>query len=429
MAFGKNPAHLGNVAPFGGSARQQAAFASRRRKNTGGSKLIFRNQFQPSLYIPDTIRVVPGSFWQQFLDDNNNLVEGDFPFVSYLEHFHGVLKKSSFCSAGTYRWVKGQAQLCHGCDIYWEDWRTRKDTGNKNSPKRVSMRDMFAYTVVDHATFHEVEDTDQQGNVKMNPNTKQPYTSWVKCTGQTGQQCENCTLGKKTKQGHVQPWPMGKRHFGTLNAYADQIGLGCTTCGSRASVNTLLWHCGNSECGEALIDMSNTGLTPEQLFERLDEPQRCVRCQQTFFMKDIYECAVCTPQGGQAQRATIFDVDMQVRRQQNPQDTGTQLMILGTSDPQPINPIFNDIAKPLKLNEMYGPTDLNLQATLFNVVAQPPPPPPPQGPQPGQAPPGTQQYQQPPPPQGQQPQQQQQQQFQVDPSIGFPPQGGQPPPQ
>ena len=437
MAFGKNPAHLGNVNAFGGSARQQAAFASRRRKNTGGgSKLIFRNQFQPSLYIPDTIRIVPGAYFQQFLDDNGNLIEGNFPFWSYVEHFHGVLKKSAFCSAGPFRWQKGQAAPCYGCDIYWEDWRTRKDTGNKNSPKRLSMRDMYAYTIVDQGLFHKVEDTDQQGRVKVNPSTQQPYMSWVKCDGQ---QCQNCALGKETKQGHVQPWPMGKRHFGTINAYADQIGMGCMTCGSRVSINTLLWHCGNPECGETMIDMKSTNLNMEQLYERTNEPQTCPRCQQNLFMQDIYECTVCTPKGVVAQRASIFDVDMQVRRQKSPDESGTQLMIVGTSDPSVINPMFNDIAKPLKLNEMYSPTDLNLQAQLFRIQVQPQQAPPPQqgvDPQgaPGQPPPGTQQYQQPaqqaPQQQYQQPgQQQQYQQPGQQQGFDFPPQGGQPPQQ
>lgn len=423
MAFGKNPEHLGNVAPFGGSARQQAAFASRRRKGGGGSKLIFKNQFQPSLYVPDTIRVIPGEYWQQFLDDNSNLIEGNFPFWSYVEHYHGVFKKSCFCSAGPYRWQKGQAAPCHGCDIHWEDWRTRQDTGNKNSPKRVSIRDMFAYTVVDLGVFHETEDTDQQGQVKFNPNTNKPYMTWEKCTGQ---QCDGCTLGKLTKQGHVQPWPMGKRHFGALSAYGDQIGLGCVTCGSRASITTLLWHCGNQECGETLIDLTNTQLNPEQIDERINEPQRCPRCQQTFFMKDIYECAVCTPQGGSSQRATIFDVDMQVRRHKGQDDSGTQLLILGTSDPQPLNSAFSDIAKPMKLNEMYSPTDLNLQAKLFQVQVQvqpQQPPPPPQGAQ-GVPPQGAQQYQQPDQQPDQQTQQQPDQQTQA--GYGFPPQGGQP---
>lgn len=411
MAFGKDPRHLGNVAPFGGSTRQQAAFATRRRKRSGGSKLIFKNQFQPSLYYPDTINVIPGEYWLQFLDDSGNLVEGNFFFFNYMEHFHGVFKKSCFCSAGPYRFQKKHATPCRGCDIYWEDWNIRKSTGNRNKPRRMSMREMYAYTIIDHGVFHEVEDTDPQGNIKVNPSTQQPYTSWEKCTGQ---QCQGCALGKKTKTGHVQPWPMGKRHFGTLNAYDDQIGLGCVTCGSRVSITTTLWHCGNPECGEPLIDMTNTGLNPEQLHERINEPQRCPRCQQSFFMKDIYECAICTPQGAAAQRATIFDVPMQVRRQKNPDEEGTQLLVVGVGDPQPLNPAFSEIAKPLKLNEMYGPTDLSLQAGLFQI--QPQQPAPPQG-APGVPPQGAQQYQQPGTPQ-------------QGAEYGFTPQGqGQPPQQ
>lgn len=412
MAFGKNPAQLGNVAPFGGSARQQAAFASRRRKRSSGSKLIFRNQFQPSLYIPDTGRIIPGNYWQQFLDDNGNLIEGEFPFWSYVEHYHGVFEKSSFCSGGPYRYQKASAAPCHGCDIYWEDWNIRKQTGNKNKPKRISMRDMYAYTWLDMGVFHEVEDIDPTtGQMKINPNTKKPYTSWVKCTGN---QCQNCALGKKTKTGHIQPWPMGKRHFGTLNAYADQIGLGCMTCGSRTSITTLDWICGNPECGESLIDLSRTNLNQEQIHERINTPQLCPRCRQERFMQEIYQCSVCTPQGANAQKASLFDVDIQVRRQKNPEENGTQLLVVGTSDPQPINPIFTEIAKPLDLDKMYAPTDINLQAQLFKVQAQPQQPPPPQGPPPGQPPMGGQAYPnqpgQPPqgfnfPPQGQPPQQ------------------------
>jgi hypothetical protein len=368
MAFNKNQQLLNRVAPYGSPNLQQRARLATQRPKRRGAKLIWSNQFQPSLYIPDIVRVVPGNFLHQFADEEGeNIIELELPWQQYVEHYHGVLKKSAFCSAGPFRWIKGKSDPCHGCDIFWEDWNIRQETGD-DKPKRMSIRDMFAYTVVDLGQFHKVEDTDDQGNIKVNPRTKKPYFRWVKCTAPN---CEPCVLGKEMKVGHTQPWPMGKRHFDALNAHADVIGLGCMTCGSRQSINSLMWVCGNPECGDLIIDMSTTTYAPDQLHELTTNLYVCRTCREKTFPIEVYECASCTPAGQEPRRATIFDVDIQVRRKQSEDDTGTQLIITGTSDPKPIDDAYKELAKSLKLNEMYGPTALNLQSKLFNVTTLP----------------------------------------------------------
>lgn len=367
MAFGKDSEQLKKVPAFGGNYRQKAAAATRRPKRKSGGARRFGDEFKPSETTPDLVRLIPGEFKVPLVDEEGNVYEETLPWWQFVEHFHGPLSTSITCSAGPNRYSKLKRDPCHGCDMYWEDWELRKAAPRgQKGPNRVSMRDMFVYTVLDMGTFHKMESTDSDGNIRTNPKTDKPYYNWVKCT-QTG--CQGCALGKESKVGHVMPWPMGRNHFESLDTYAEYVGASCRTCCTRDSIKSLMWQCGNGECGELIVNMSTTNYQPDQIKEMTSEPFVCSLCQVKSYLIEVFECSTCKQTGNEAERATIFDVDLKVQRVRSKEAKGTQLIIPATSDPKPVDPQFEELVKSLPLDGQYSPTAPDRQAQRFKISA------------------------------------------------------------
>jgi hypothetical protein len=373
MAFGKDQAVLGGVAPFGGSVHQRARAATRRPKRSGGSNMPYWvDCFKPSDVQVDTIRLVPGSFQVSRLTDANPpaVYEEVCEWYEYVEHYWGPpIKKGAICSAGPLRFSKNLHDPCHGCTVFWEDFNERKRIAQEKKvkrvehPNRISMRDMFAYCAVDFALFHKMPRTDDNGVVQMNPNTNQPYYNWTKCTGHG---CPGCMQGVESKQGRMQPWPMGKNHFTALNGYADFISNCCKTCGGRDCVEWMLWQCGNPDCGHPIIRKNSTTYNLKQIQEITGEAFHCTQCNQLSYLLEMVECRNCSPNMMTPVRASVFDVDIQVKTQASQDNNSTQLLVPAYSDPKPIDPQFAELAeKPLNLQARFQPTPLEKQAEIW----------------------------------------------------------------
>jgi hypothetical protein len=224
---------------------------------------------------------------------------------------------------------RNRREPCIGCDIFWE--------GSKGN-RAISMSNKYAFNVIDMGVFHKVHQVDQKtGGFRINQKTNEPYTEWVKCKG-VG--CDVCQVALETKQGHIQPWPMSKTHFDSLQGTVQHISKGCTTCGGREVIETVMWQCGNPQCGELLFDISNTTATMDQILDVVNRPYSCRRCGVTAYPEEVIQCANCTPAGNQPRRATLYDVDLQVKAQPTGEGKQTLLIVLATSDPKPVDPQF-----------------------------------------------------------------------------------------
>lgn len=419
MAFGKDPQSLNPVAPFGGNFHQKQQAAMRKPKRTGHNVPHWVDQFKPNDVVADTIRTVPVICRVSRVADNEQLYEEDVPWYEYSEHYHGSFKKSSICSAGSFRFFRDKRDPCYGCDIYWEDFTIRKaiekEKGIKpNNPKRVNLRDMFALCVIDMALFHKMPQADENGQIQFNPNTKEPYWEWQKCRG-VG--CHGCMQGTESKQGRMLTWPMGKNHFTALNGYAEYIGNCCAVCGGRDCMDWQLWQCGSPDCGHPIIRKASTTYDMRQIKEITSQPFHCKQCNMVVYLQEVVTCTRCSLQQMMGARATIFDVDLQVKTQRSndPNTNQTQLIIPAFSDPRPVAPAYAElIKKPIDLKARFSPTSLELQAKLFNYT---PPQAQQQAPQQPQDP---AQYAQPYGQQGMMQQPQQPQQFYQQPPYGGP---------
>jgi len=383
MAFGKKPENLTRVIPYGGSGsdvlNRMGRAQQRTRTPRGASKRPYwANQFKPSETIPDTIRLIPGEYPNLRVDDRGDLYEEILPWYEYIEHYHGGLQKGGICSAGPHRMDRNKRDECYGCEIYWEDWQIRKDTGGR-TPNRISARKMYVFNVLDMGTFFKADQYDNNGRPRINPKSGEPYWDWEKLVNPN----DPAAAGKETRKGAMLTWAMGDAHFQALKGYGEHICQHCNTCGVRGDdpsnpvVITHAWACANEDCGHPIIRLSNTTLTPDQIAATLSTPMKCPQCGRVSYLKEIVDCGPSCGMAGKGlvpERASIFNVDMQVKRQRAPDSNQTQLIVLATSNPKPIGDAFKDIVKPTDLAARFTPTPLAGQAGLWNYVPRDPDP-------------------------------------------------------
>jgi hypothetical protein len=373
MAFGKNR-----------EAMKPNSFAQRAKRSMqkpkggqGGGAPYFVNQYKPSTHMVDTIRLLPGSYQTPIVDfDAKDLMRDEAgqvlfevePYVQFTEHYSGAKSKSSICSAGPLGGFKGKGEPCLACDWFWYEWRVRQATGNKQKPKSISKREMWAFSVLVQAPFHKVIDVDENQQPRINPNTKQPYYKWWMCQGRG---CEHCQAGREVKQGHVQSWSMGRDHFNTLIDYSNIISKHCGMCGTEDCIEELAYVCGHEDCGDAVIDLATTSFNNKQIEEMSTTAVQCPTCKRKTFLSCMFRCPVCEPAGRAGSRATIFDVDFKVKRIEDTsgESNKTTLSIVGTSKPGQINSLYGeDLRKPLDLPKIFTPTDMARQLAFFGEV-------------------------------------------------------------
>jgi len=342
----------------------------KRPTRSGGGGGYFGNRYKPPTISTDIVRLIPGDYLLPVidyengclvLDENNQPLMEPSTYYKYVEHYHAKKKMSSICSSGPLGHIKGKAEPCHACDGYWKEWMQRQETG-ANHPNTISRRDMWVFTVLVMHPFHKVEALDKNNQVKINDTTGQPFYVWTRCEGRG---CPHCAAGKETKDGHIQHWPMGKNHFNTLVSYAAEVGQHCSKCGKMDCIEEIAWVCQNPDCGEAVIDLSTTRLSNEEIRRITDEPAHCPRCNEVDYLNDMYECVNCRSQGLAGKRATLFDVNLHVKRVEDPNGGNqTSLSIVRSSEPTPIDPKYGEV-KPLNLSKIYMPTPLDRQLLIF----------------------------------------------------------------
>jgi hypothetical protein len=367
-AFGKDKSQL-----HGSFLQRAKRSMNKPKRGGGGGAPYFINRYKPPTQGSDMVRILPGNYPVPVVDEDAQAIVVDsegqpvteiYNYFQFTEHFHGGRKKSSICSAGPLANFKGKAAPCHACTRFWWEWEQRQ-ANDSDHPKSMSKRDMWVFSVLVMMPFHKVEDKDETGQIKMNDRTGEPYTRWIQCDGRG---CEHCKNNKETKRGHVQHWPMGRNHFNTLLAYAVELGKHCAECGNLDCVQDIAWVCQNPDCGEAVIDMTNTQLSDEDIKKITDEPMNCPACKHFDYLQDVYECSNCAKVRKSGRRASLFDVDLYVSRVEDPNgdSNATSLSITRFVGPKPIDNIYGkELREPLNLPKIYVPTSLERQISLF----------------------------------------------------------------
>lgn len=373
MAFGKDQENRSRLV---GDFSQKAAYASRKRTGGGGGggnrRLYWSDNYKPSNQM-DMIRFLYAEYAVQEVDDaTGTAIDTMLPWVPVVEHYHGGRKKGALCSGGALRRYKGKRELCHGCDIYWEDYQIRdaekQRTGTyPQNPKRVSMSEKNVLNVLDYGTYYKADQFNDNGTVRTNQQGV-PFFEWRKLL-YAG---DPAAAGRELKTGRVLPWQLNFAQFQTLRGYNDfSIRESCAVCCSWGdSMNKILQtvqYCCRG-CRQPVIDMATNLLSPQELDDSVKKPHQCQHCGTNSFLEEVVYCAKCASTGQVPRRATLWDVDIQVRMQPNPNDPSKSiLMILNHSAPRPIDPAFIEIAKPLALLDIFKPTPPEEQRKLWNI--------------------------------------------------------------
>lgn len=371
MAFGKNPNLLTGVAPFGGNAAQKAHSALNKPKYATGKRIpYFADGYSPTKAGTDVVRLVPGQYRVARVSKEGTAYEEEVPWFEFIEHYSNTHKRGVICSAGAFRMDRNKRELCYGCEIFWEDYSERKriaqEKGVKrvDNPKRVSMSEKFVFTTIDMGMFYKKDRVNEHGQFDMNPKTNQPYYDWTKLRNPQ----DPAAYGKETKQGRLQSWTMSKTWFKTLNAYADAIGQSCVGCGNKDCLSWVVWQCGNPECGMPLIRSNACTYTDEQLQEITRQPCMCPHCGIVSYMEEVVQCKHCV----NAQRAGIFDVDLEISQSKDPRDNSAILVISGWSQPRAVDPAYSQLYKPLDLPTRFKPHTLEEQSEALKYYPSQP---------------------------------------------------------
>jgi hypothetical protein len=229
----------------------------------------------------------------------------------------------------------------------------------------VSKRDMFAFSIIHYGTYAHVPQLDWKTKQPRTGQDGKPFMEWKHVMKHERALYD----GYVQRAGHRLHWPMGTSHYGVLWEYDADIGKSCSTCHGRDVITSTGWICANPKCGELLIDCETTTLPPEEVKKQTTSAAtRCPRCSYQGFLREEIHCSNCSAVGVEPRRATLFDVDMRVRRKAAA-DGGNQttLLVSGWSEPKPIDPQFAEISKPLALDKIYAPTPWEVQLEKFGA--------------------------------------------------------------
>ena len=221
----------------------------------------------------------------------------------------------------------------------------------------MSRQQKFAFGIIDFSDYHKVPVFDiQTGRPKVNARTKEQFVNWIKCEGLG---CENCKKKYEKKFGHNPHWPMSWGHFQIIRGYDREVGQSCRNCRNIDTVSSVAWTC--MKCGEAAIDMSSTNLKLEDVLKTVEKLFTCP-CGHVDFLHEVIVCAKCP----KADRMTLFDVELKVKRIPMGQGDQTNLNISSWVPRRVLNPVQEtELGTPKDLWKYFGPTDNKIQLERF----------------------------------------------------------------
>lgn len=357
-SFGKDTSQLVGVEPYGGnlSQRTNAIRNAKKESRSGGGS---RPYWSGALKIPEdhsrVLRFIPGQHKQMYSEDGTTAPhEVQLEYIMFREHYHGGVRKGGICSAGPLFKNREQRDPCRGCELFWEDVGENRNRKKSERVKRMSMRDMYAFTVWDYGLWVKVTSRGNDGK---------EYYDW-----------EPAPMGDpraqtmEHKYGNLVHFSMGQTYFDTIFDYNDKtIQHDCATCGSHGSIRSTLKMCGNPQCQAVIVDLTTTTLTPEQLKQFNERPYNCPRCGSVGFAAELIECDNCAANGWTPRRASFFDVDLEVSATGS-KGNQTYLQILNRWGPQAIqvqDPEVLQKIKPLSLEKIYSPTPMDRQVQIW----------------------------------------------------------------
>ena len=373
MSFGKDPRDAAGIAPFGSGTMSQRdkvrknQAAQNRASRSSGNSAYWQDQFKLPTDHPRLGRFVLGEYTQPDISDDGSVQMSTVEYVVFREHYNAANKRGAICSAGPYYDAKNKAEPCIGCQVFWEDVRTRREKKNRGDqsrgPSRMSSRPMYAINWSDSGLWLKLPRIGANGAPVLKQGTQDPYLDWEPV--QSADAANDPRRGQyENMVGRLIAWPMSVTHKDTLFDYVDQtVANDCATCGTRGSIRCVSKVCSNPKCQHQVYDPQNSTLTPQQCEDLESKLYTCPACAQIGLIKELVACPVCQQHNLQPRRATLFDVWFSLKAVKSGDGQQTNLQILDRSNPCP----FPGMPGPLNLLEKYTPTSIEKQAELWGI--------------------------------------------------------------
>jgi hypothetical protein len=355
MAYGKPPLQTANVGGWRYNAGKRQNEKKQQRGGGGWAGSRFSNIFRPPIGTTTMIRLIPGQYKLQRAVELEpgkwGLKTDTCEYFEYTEHFDGRTYKSTICSAGAIWFRKQYAQPCIGCRAYFA--APRDSEGRRKG--RFSRIERYAFTVLEYGPFCKIEQTDENGLVKVSEKTGKAYTEWRRKA-----EVPQGVAILEEKEGHIQHWSVGFGHFEVIKGYDALIGKTCASCGTPDSITRRALLC--RKCGTDIVDCQNTSVSPQDQETMLQGDVECPHCHHIATPEEFIECSQCAHPA----RASVFDVDINVQRLDTPGQT--QLIFTSWSKPHPIDPSYK--ARPLDLPSIFAPDSIEVQERRFQMTLE-----------------------------------------------------------
>ena len=362
--YGNDPSKLASVPQFGGMdadsfrrAQQQSSSAKERApRQTPFWKLgmdLVDNE-------DNIVRFIPGQYDNEvFLPAENRLGLVQFPWLERTSHRvqAGQGNYEFICSAGGGRGRKALERPCTGCQRFWQEWSAKKEAKQNNQPappQTVNMRDWHIISTLDRGLYQLAPVMDWSTRQMRKNRDGQPFYEWYRTSTAQQQWLQAQGLVKESRYGNCAPLMLGTELWKNLVQYADDVlSTDCKSCNGRGTVMTRGYMCPNQQCNHVYVDVMqiNRQLLPDEKLE-FAAARLCPRCGVNAEPKRVNHCHACNNPVG----ATIFDSWINIRpiKTGSGQETRRNYQFLERWM-TPIDPEFQDIAKPLDLKD-FDPT-------------------------------------------------------------------------
>lgn len=349
--FNKNPAQL--AAAVGGRKFDEQHRAAKLPPRTGTNIPYWMNSYQPTDSVkgpPDRIRLHRGDHETSIVGEGGRPTTTRLSYVLFVDHGtkSGGKFRSAVCSAGPYGVSKEYAAPCIGCD-----WRSRQRDS-------MSYIGKYGFGILHYGMYAKVPQMDKDGRTRTDESGK-AYYNWERTTPAD---LKGKHQGYEFVSERMMPWAIGYRDYEMLNTLNTEISRMCKTCGD-GDITSEKWLCVG--CNAALIDVSDTSLTEDEIGQITSDNVECSKCGHIGMLKEVISCTECTL----PDRADVFDVDLFVKQLLDPA-TGKKgkIVVTSYSRPKPVEDKFLSGEKPifrqLPLAKIFAPTSIEKQRQNFD---------------------------------------------------------------
>lgn len=319
---------------------------------TGSVIPYWKGVFKPTDSVKgpaDRIRLYRGDHDTSVIGADGKPAKVKLSYVMFVEHGTGSGGKfrSAVCSAGPYGVAKADAAPCVGCD-----WRERQRDS-------MSYMGKYGFGLLHYHPYAKVSQMDKDGKIRKNHNGE-PFYDWER-TSPADLRGKHSGLEHITER--MMHWALGYRDYEMLNTLNTEVMRMCRTCGD-GDISTERWTC--QGCKAALIDMSDTVLSEDDIAQITSGDVQCSRCGHIGMLHEVVSCTECTA----PDRADLFDVDLFVKQTLDP-STGKKgkLVVTSYSRPKPVEDKYlvgeKPIFRQLNLEKIFAPTPVDKQRQTF----------------------------------------------------------------